>query len=344
VNYLGKRPKILIIKPSSLGDIVHSLALLSALKDCYPEAEIHWVVASQFKGILEENPLIKKLWLIDTGRWRALSGALRAVSEVYKLSKGLKKEGFDIAIDLQGLLRSGIISYLSGAGVRVGLKGFKEAREGSWLFHTDRVFVGKGFVHAVDRYLKVAEFLGCKVGEVRFPIGEGSPYPVPKRYAVLVPGARWQSKRWPKRNFSELSRMLRDGLGLECLIVGTGSDIEMAQRISDASGGASISIAGKTSLKELIYVLRGAELVISTDSGPLHIADALGKRVFAIFGPTSPIRTGPYGKNSRVINSGLECSPCLKRKCKNPPPCMVAISPELLYNLIIDEIKKEGQS
>lgn len=325
--------KILIVKPSSLGDIIHSLPLLDAIKHCFPEAEIHWVVARGFEGILEGHPMINRLWVIDKSGWKKLTNISHTILDFKALSNELKKERFDMAIDLQGLLRSGLISKASGAKVRIGLKGYKEAREGSFLFHTDRVSVGKGIVHAVDRYLSVADYLGCERGETAFPLPPSSEVSehlkavMKDPYAVFVPGARWPTKRWPPEYFGELAEIIKNNTSIGSLVVGSRDDEEIGRMIEESSGGSAVSIAGRSSLKELVEVIRNARAVISTDSGPMHIASALGVPIVAIFGPTSPERTGPYGKNNIVIRSTLKCASCLKRRCDNFM-CMSSIEPK----------------
>ena len=325
--------KILIVKPSSLGDIIHSLPLLDAVKRCYPETAIHWVVARGFEGILEGHPMIKKLWVIDKSGWKKLSNIGHTILDFKAMSNELKKERFDMAIDLQGLLRSGLISKASGAKVRIGLKGYREAREGSFLFHTDRVSVGKGVLHAVDRYLSVADYLGCESKEIAFPmppqseVSEHLKGVMKDPYAVFVPGARWPTKRWPSEYFGELARIIKNNTGIGSLVVGSRDDEEIGRIIENSSGGSAVSIAGRSSLKELVEVIRRARVVISTDSGPMHIASALGVPIVALFGSTSPERTGPYGKNNIVIRSTAGCAPCLKRKCDNFI-CMSSVEPK----------------
>lgn len=329
--------KILIIKPSSLGDVIHSLPFLNSLRDCFPEAEIHWVIAKGFSELLDGHPMIDKLWIINKDQWKKLSRIKDTVDEVRALFSALRKEKFDIAIDLQGLLRSGLIAMASGAKIRIGLKGFKEGREGSRFFYTHRVSGGK-FVHAVERYMRVSDFLGCDTSEIKFPLGDVSnalPDGIDPPYAVIVPGARWQAKKWQSQRFGELASMLQ----IKSLIIGTKADNEIADEIVKASKGNAVSIAGKTTLKELIGILRNARFVICTDSGPMHIAAALSVPVFALFGTTTPLRTGPYGDIHTIITAGVPCSPCFKKKCDDLR-CMDKITVEMLYNAIKEKIKE----
>ncbi|OGW33981.1 MAG: lipopolysaccharide heptosyltransferase I, partial [Nitrospirae bacterium GWD2_44_7] len=242
-----KKPlrKILVIKPSSLGDIVHSLPFLNVLRDSFPKAEIHWIIARGLEGLLEGHPMINKLWIINKDDWKRIKGAGATIKELRSLFKSLKAERYDIVIDLQGLLRSGILAKATGAPVRIG---FKEAREGSRIFYTHTVKAGKD-VHAVDRYLEMAKFLGCDTSEVKFPFplsftSQLSPFSfqLPDKYAVIVPGARWETKRWHPERFGELASML----SIRSVIVGGESDIDIAGIVVKNSGSNAVSIVGKT--------------------------------------------------------------------------------------------------
>jgi lipopolysaccharide heptosyltransferase I len=324
---LNKSPnKILIIKPSSLGDVVHSLPFLNSIKSCYPKSEIHWVIAKGLEELLEGHPMINKLIIINKDVWKKISRAGETVRELRSLFRGLKGEGYDLVVDLQGLLRSGVIAKSAGASVRVG---FEESREGSKLFYTDRIRGGRD-IHAVDRYLKVAEALGCGTEEILFP------FPILKEnagiraemkdYAVIVPGARWDTKIWPAESFGRLASMLP----LKSVVIGGKADIPRAEKVVELSQGRAVSLAGKTSLRELMEVMRDARLVISNDSGPMHIAAGFKVPVVAIFGPTSPVRTGPYGRGHIIIQSPEKCSPCYKKRC-DTTVCMKRIEASEVY-------------
>lgn len=325
--------KILVIKPSSLGDIVHSLPFLNAVKDTFPSAEIHWVIAKGLEGILENHPMVKRLWIINKDQWKNLKRIKETAMEFKSLFKELENESYDIVIDLQGLLRSGILAYATRASVRVG---FKEAREGSRLFYTHKIKGGRE-IHAVDRYLKIASAIGCDIGNVKFPmplIKESENIRKLKEdigdYAVLVPGARWKTKRWPPANFGKLASML----DIKTIIVGSTSDAEIAEGIEFCSGGKAKALAGKTDIKELISIIRGARCAITNDSGPMHIAAAFGIPVVAIFGPTNPVKTGPYGRNHIIVKSDIECAPCYKKNCKGVK-CMNGVSVEEVYEAVM---------
>jgi len=324
--------KILIVKPSSLGDIIHTLPFLSSIKSRFPTSELHWVIAKPYKDLLNLNPLINKLWIIDKDTWKKIKNIKDTLSELNILFKNLKKEKFDLVIDLQGLLRSGIITYATNAPMRVG---FDKAREGSKVFYTHKVKCPEN-IHAIIKYLKVAEFLGCDVNKIAFPlkwdnsksIMKEIPY---KNYIVVIPSARWKTKIWPPEKYGKLISLLP----LKSIIVGSKEDINIANRILFYSNNNAISLVGKTNLNQLIEIIRNAEFVISNDSGPMHIASALNIPIVAIFGPTNPVKTGPYGKNHIVIKEKVSCSPCRKRSCEDMR-CMKLLTVEKVYNTIME--------
>ena len=326
----AKPGKILIIKPSSLGDIIHGLPVLNALHLRFPEAELHWVVAKGFHEILEEHPLIHKLWIIDKNAWKKPGNIFRTVSELRELAAGLRKEKFNLVVDLQGLFRSAVIGIFTGARERVGFEG---AREGAKYTYKFRVKTDPD-LHAVDKNMLIARFLGCESSEPAFPLPPLGPPPAVLRnmgaYAVIVPAAGTQVKTWALENFAQLASMLP----IPTVIVGSKADRKRADQIALLSNGSAFSLAGKITLKELAAIIKHAKFVVCPDTGPMHIAAALNVPVFAIFGPTSPDRTGPYGNIHTVIRSGAVCSPCYKRKPCDDWRCMRDIKPEMVLGII----------
>jgi heptosyltransferase-1 len=221
-----------------------------------------------------------------------------------------------------------MITAATGARIRIG---FQEAREGSGFFYTHKIEGGND-IHAVERYLKIAAFLGCDITDISFPFLPSefpSAFPLNKDYAVIVPGARWKTKRWPAEEFGQLA----SHLPLQSAIVGSNTDKDIAGLIVSLSKGKALSLAGKTSLKELIGIMRNAKFVVSNDSGPMHIAAAVGIPVFAIFGPTDPAKTGPYGKGHTIIKAGAPCAPCFQRTCDDNQ-CMKSVSADKVFEII----------
>ena len=334
--YLKNPPKkILIIRPSALGDIVHSLPFLYTIKNRFPEAEIHWVVARELYQFLEGHPMIHKLWIFDKTRWKKISLLHKTIIEIIVFCLKLRNEKFDITIDLSGLLRSGLIAVVSGASVKIG---FEEAAEGSSFFYTHKIKGGTQ-IHAIDRYLKIASFLGCKTNCIKYPF---APFPenpkicesLPEKYIVMAPSAGKEANRWPASRFGELAAKLP----LPVVITGSRADVPVA-RVVEQNAKKTIFLAGTTSLKELAAVIKNAMYLISNDSGPAHIAAAFNVPVFAIFGPANPVRTGPYGSIHTVIQNRLPCSPCYRKKPCDHFKCMQDLSVEKVYNIIMQKMK-----
>lgn len=323
--------KILLIKPSSLGDIIHALPVLNMLHTRFSEAEIHWVVAKGFHGMLEDHPLIHKLWIIDKNSWKNPRKCAGTFSELRALRSDLKREQFDLVIDLQGLLRSAVIGLFTGTEDRVG---FADAREGAKYTYSHRV-PASWDEHAVERNVRIALALGCGMDDFSFPfppldLRKDLAERLPSRFAVIAPSAGTLVKRWPAENFGKLA----SGLFLPSVVVGGASDCMLADEIVEKSNGRAFSLAGRISLRELAAVISRARFLVSPDTGPMHIAAALNVPVFALFGPTNPGRTGPYGKIHTVIRNKMECSPCYSRRPCQDWRCMTGITPEKVLEII----------
>lgn len=311
--------RVLIIKPSAIGDVVHALPILALMRDAWPKSHISWVVTPACAGLLEGHPLLDEVVLFDRkkfGRGYKSLGALAGLGGFLWSLRGR----FELVMDLQGLFRSGFISYATGARERVGMA---YAREGAPWFYTTRVAArggeGEGERHALERYLDVAEAMGLPRGPVRFvfntreedrervrgmcPAG---------RFALVFPGTNWETKPWPAERFAALVRLMREELGLACVMGGGPGDAGLAETI-----GPDVSLAGRTTLRETTALIEQASVVIANDSGPMHIAAALGKPLVALYGPTSHVRTGPYQRGDAVLRLEIPCAPCLSRTCSH---------------------------
>jgi len=312
---------MLVIKPSSLGDVIHALPFLKAVKDTWPDALVDWVINRPLKDILEDNPLISELIVIDKDSWKKASKISSTLSGLSALKKTLRAKHYDMVVDLQGLLRSGLIAFFTPTTLKIG---FADAREGSRFFYDKEVQVNSA-AHAVDKCLEVAKAIGAGSNRKGFPLQTDRKAKAAisallgdiKEYVVIAPSARWASKRWPAENFASLINKIE----LPCVIIGTGADREIAQKIIGAGNRRTevTDLCGRTDLKQLVSLINGAKAVVTNDSGPMHIAAALDRPVIAVFGPTDPLKTGPYNwqksGRSKVISAGVPCSPCRKKKC-----------------------------
>ena len=332
---ISEYKKILIIKPSALGDIVHTLPFLAAVHDRFPGAEIHWVVARGLHHFLEGHPMITKLWIMDKDIWKKISRLHRSVPEIIHFGRSLADEKFDISIDLSGLLRSGLISWAAGANEKLG---FSDSDEGSPFFYTHKIKGGTN-IHAIDRYLKLARLMGCDVSRVEHPMppipGEIPEFSsLPEQFCIIAPSAGKEANKWPAERFGQLAA----GLPIRSVIISNRADAPVVDEVVAAGEGRAISMAGKTGLKELAALISRAEFFISNDTGPMHIAAALGIPVFAVFGPANPVRTGPYGTGHTIIKKEMSCSPCYRQNPCSHWSCMQDLSVTEVRDTILANI------
>jgi heptosyltransferase-1 len=332
--------RILFIKLSAIGDVVQTLPALEAIKERYPESEITWVVEEDASGILEGHPLIHRLLVSRRRAWlRMLRNPLKMASvirDMIQFIRELRSVRYDIAIDFQGLSKSGVLVGLAHATRKIG---FDRTRELSYLFLNERLPAYDIEKHALDRYLDVARYLGARepspsctlpieseIAEIRKKIvamnRQGRPL------IVVNPVARWKTKLWLERNFAELADRLMKEKKAVVIFSGSAGDRVVNDRIISMMSEKAMNWAGETTLKELAALASLSDLFITTDTGPMHLAAAAGAKVLALFGPTAPWRTGPYGKSHTVVRTGIACSPCFKRECKIGVLCMEGITVE----------------
>jgi lipopolysaccharide heptosyltransferase I len=322
--------RILIIKPSAIGDVVHALPVLNLVRRRWPAAHVSWLITPACAGLLDRHPMVDELVRFERKElgkgWRSP----RAAIDLVRFTRDLGRRKFDLVIDLQGLFRSGWLAFATGAPCRVGPA---NAREGAWLFYTHRVPTGTPEQHAIERYLTIAQAVGCERGPVEFPFAVDDADRdyvarlTPARYAVLMPGANWLTKQWPVERFAALVGPLRERFGLDSVVAGGPDTAHLAEKVP-----ATANLAGRTNLRQLVALLERAELVVANDSGPMHIAAALGRPLVTPFGPTNPVRTGPYRRMDAVLRVDIPCSPCYSRRCSHVS-CLRWIEPESVLEL-----------
>jgi len=339
---------ILIVKLSSIGDVVHSLPLLEALKANFPQAKLDWLVEEEASQIIEGHPDLNQVIVSRRKSWqkRMLKGGSHwslVIREILRLIREVRAVKYDLVIDLQGLLKSGALTGISRGKRKIGLGG---SREGSRLFLNERPVPVDYEQHAIKRYLKLAEYLNCRPvpwkGSVPFFEADkksvrmllGAQGIREKRPLIAInPMARWQSKLWEPKRFAMLADRLRDELSCEIVFTGSSSDREIIKDISNMMTGKCLNLAGQTSLKELACLYTRCKALVSTDTGPMHIGAAMGCRVVALFGPTDPVRIGPYGEGHKVVSGDIECGPCLKKTCEHMT-CMKNIKVERVFEAV----------
>ena len=327
--------KLLVVKTSSLGDVIHALPVVRAIKDAAPHLVLGWVVRRRCADILAGNPVIDHLYVLPD------KPSLR---ELLHLRRELHSVHYDIALDMQGLSLSGLVTRLSGAPLRLG---WDRNREGNALFLTHPLVPGKARdAHEIDLLYGFADALGVHV-----PHPEFTPQPylaaenaaqalewlshLPRPRIALNVGASRAYKRWPLPNWVEVAQSLTLA-GQSIVFVGDKTDAETVVQITPALPGGYADLSGKTSLRELASVLTACDLLVSGDSGPMHLAVAVGTPTVAIFGATNPARHGPYGARNTVLH---DPAPGLIVSGKRPSEaegaaCMARVTPENVLDAV----------
>jgi len=342
----NKKPHILIIKLSAIGDVVHSLPFLEVLRDRFPFSGIDWVVEEDASGIVEGHPIIDQLLIFPRKSWLKRFSKkgeyFKVGKEIGGFLKELREKKYDIVVDLQGLFKSGVLTFLARGKRKIALNG---GREGSAIFVREKVAIPYPDIHALDRYLCIARYL-----EATSPVWNGQIpiYDTDKRYVnnllgeigknntfvAVNPMAKWESKLWELDRFAFLADKMKEKLGAEVIFTGGESDRIAIDNILSGMKTKALNLAGQTNLKKLAYLYKKCAIVISTDTGPMHVAAAMGSPVIvALFGPTSPLKTGPYGTKHRIIRAGIECSPCFKKRCDDMS-CMKKITVDMVFEAV----------
>ena len=344
--------RILIIKPSSLGDIIHALPTLAALRDAFPESWIAWLVKREWAEILEGHPDLNEVLSVDF-RPRGWASLVRVI----------RGRTFDLTVDLQGLFRTGFLSRLSGARERVG---FADGREGSPFFYTQKVKlpipIAKPWrlldMHAVDRNLQIAKHLGAEIGKPRFPfpsfekeqdevegwLHHAGVNPT-DRLIALAPLARLEIKNWPFEKFLQVAGALCARECTRIVLIGTESQRWMGAPFQRRVGQRLVNLVGKTRVRQLPALLKRVHLLIANDSAPLHLASVSGTPVIALLGPTNHLATGPYGDGLHcIVRTSLPCSPCGRQACHNQEylECLNALSVDQVVGAANSLLMKAG--
>jgi 3-deoxy-D-manno-octulosonic-acid transferase/heptosyltransferase-1 len=343
---------ILIIKMSAIGDVVHSLPFLEVLMENFPKASIDWVVEQDASQVIMGHPGLNRVIVSLRKEWqrRILKGNARlpVMGEIAGLMRQLRKQEYDLVIDLQGLFRSGIIAWLTRGKRKIGMAG---SREGAWLFWNERPVRVDYKQHAIDRYLQLADYLDCRIncwkGEI--PVFESDRTGIENLLdaeglkgmplVAVNPMAGWKTKLWLPERFAILADRVSAELSCEIVFTGSGQDRPEIEEIATLMNERPANLAGRTTLKELAYLYSNCKALVTTDTGPMHIAAAMGCSVVALFGPTAPLTTGPYGSGHRVIRAHQECSPCFKKTCDHIT-CMRDISIESVFEAVKERVTK----
>ena len=352
--------RILLIKLSAVGDVVHTIPVLNKLRRRYPSARIDWLVTPAIADLIRHHPAVSNVVLFMRQDW-ATPWRAAALARVAKLAAELRRARYDLIVDMHGQFRTALFTVAAGAPVRIGFDrprpevwhasertfpreaykhAWKGAREASWLAYTHRIPVPTLDVHAVDRYLTVGPMLGLDDAPADFS------FPVPADAVARVeellrangvvpdadvllcaPGTNWETKHWSAERFAEVARhfLMR---GRRIVLIGSERERAVCARVAAAAPG-TVDLCGATSLTELAALVLRSSGAITNDSGPMHMAVALDRPVVSVFGPTDALWIGPYRRADAVLRADLPCAPCYLRQlrhCRHGHACMGEIT------------------
>jgi len=339
------QPKSLfILLHGAIGDVVRALPLAVRIKASWPDTRLVWGVEPLSAGILQGHPAVDEIIIFD--RKSGWNGFKRYIAEI-------KAQQFEMVLDLQRHLKSGLISFLSGARIRIGFH-WKDSKEGNFLFSNRRI---PKFSEEQSKLLHYQEF-GDELGlprlsamdaglkfdsDVTEPALESlrnaclvseAPLPEKERRVALLIGGSWESKRWNAESFAIVAGRIVTELKALPILFGGPQDENLADEIIGRLNVAEYaSVVGKTSLRELAYLLTQVKSAVSMDSGPMHIAAAVGTPVVSLWGPTDPRRAGPIGSEAYQIQSAIGCAPCMLRECPGLNRlCLLSIPPDVVMH------------
>lgn len=338
--------RFLVIRLSSIGDVLHCTPVVRELKRACPNSHITWVVGRGPAGLLEANPYIDEVYVWPREKWEEHMRKGR-FAEAWKLWQQLRSDlrarNFDIALDVHGLFLSGMVALASGAPRRIGLA---HTRELNSLFMTETASRVKGETHVIQRYLSILQPFGIKPASYHMTLEltqadsdfadcflAKSGIKPGQELIALIPATTWTAKNWPPGYFAELATALDQHAAV--MLCGAPGDRDLAQQVLQQTNAAVINAVGETNLTQLAALLKKATVVVTGDTGPLHMAIAMGIPTVSIFGPTNPKRFGPLEAGHAVIEAKLACRTCHKAKCRfKHQRCMKDVLPQQVLHAI----------
>ena len=339
--------RILIVKLSAIGDVVHSLPVLSALRRMYPESEIHWLVEEGAAGLLGNHPQLDRVLVCRRKSWlkRLKKGEPGALRDVTAFIRKFRSREYDLVIDLQNLAKSSFWVFLARSERKLGFWGTAEY---AYIPLTEKIGPEDFNLHAVDRYLTFISHLGGSVDNPEFviPITErhmaradnllAEAGLAGKQVAAVHTFALWPTKLWTVEGFRELAKRLQKELELGVVFTGSEADRRYVDEVSLGLHSVPANLCGRSNLMELAALFKRCAVAVTTDTGPMHLAAAVGTPVVGLFGPTDPARTGPYGRKHTAITAGLDCSPCFQKSCPD-----IKCMKEITVDSVLEAVKEK---
>lgn len=351
--------RILLIKPSAFGDVIHAIPVLVKLRARYPTARIDWLITPENADLVRWNPALTQVVPFERRDYLRFGRSWSASAGLYRLAAHLWQGRYDLVVDLHGQFRSMLLALFTRCRVRIGfdrpwtrrylppyrvadprhLNGWNGAREGAWLAYTHRIPLWTLDAHAVDRYLWMSPLLGLDDSPPDFRIYRSPDADARmedtlsragyknRPFAILMPGTIWETKHWQVEGFVGVGRhLLRQGIGV--VVAGTLKDQPRCQAVARECPGA-LDLSARTTLSEFTALMHRSLVSVTNDSGPMHLAVALDRPVVCVFGPTDPLRIGPYGRPHAVLQADLPCTSCYHRRlrqCPNDHACMKQVT------------------
>jgi lipopolysaccharide heptosyltransferase I len=334
-----------------MGDLVHTLPAVSALRKRFPDARIDWLVETQHREILRDNPDVDAVIDLDTLGWRRKLLSRRTWRDIRGSIAKVRERRYDFVLDLQGTLKSAVSAYLARSDRRIGFSSENLKERAAAFLYTERVSTNGGRPHVIDRHLGLLRALDIETKARSFPIALSEAAEERAQsaltqlgltdFAILNPGASWETKRWSPEKFGRVAAEIERNWKLPSLVVFGPGEEELAWAVVDSSEG-SARLAPRTSVPELLPYIRRARLFVSGDTGPLHLASALGVPAVAIFGPTDPARNGPFDEGDVTVWKKVDCSPCYKTRCPGfGNVCLTSIDVEDVLAAVRERLQGE---
>lgn len=324
--------KILLVRLGALGDVIHAVPVAAAIRRAFPAVEIDWLVDLRHREAVELVPVVNRCIGVSTSSGVSLSASIRK----------LRATGYDVAFDLQGLLKSAVLARLSGAARVIGFPASLLRERAARVFYSETA--GDAVPHIVDKNLSILKAIGVRMPQVEFPLKDCRPHIASEArsrlgiadaapFAILNPGAAWPNKRWPAVYFAEVARGLAKRHMLRSIVLWGPGEQPLAQAVVDACDG-SAALSPKTDVADLVSLTKAAALMVSGDTGPMHIAAAVGTPIVGVFGPTDPERNGPWTHDDLSASRFDACSCHYQRQCRVGGWCLLDISPREVLELV----------
>lgn len=331
--------KILIILHGSIGDVARAVPLANLVRRAYPKATLAWAVEPLAFPLVEDLPAVDEVILFDRNHWW---------KSIFPFLRRIRSERFDLVLDLQRHLKSGLISWWSQAPIRLGFHK-RDAKELNWLFNNRHIPATDGETSKLFHYLKFAELLEIEPAPIEWGFRlrleeqervDGLLQKTGGSFAVFFIGSSWESKQWLPNLTAQCAAEIQKRFGLEIVLLGGKEDIGFADEVESFQLLRVTRCVGQTSLRESIGIIARARVAIGPDTGLMHLSAAVGTPVVSLWGATSPARTGPYGNEDFVIKGKAACSPCYLRKCPIGRVCMQSIEIEEVTARVASAIAK----